>query len=110
MCHHTWLMEGWLSIDKEYITIAKVSVDHFFADLQLVSNSISVLLGHVLEQDLLAGGLVLNHVGTRVHGSAISYEFAKALNIDIGNTFRECQLACHKHWHSNLVCSDVRIG
>ena len=44
----------------------------FLADLKLISDSIPVLLWHVLEKDLLTGYFVLNHVSSRMQSCTIA--------------------------------------
>ena len=68
MSHHAWLMESWLSIDKEDIAVCEVPVHNFLPELELFSNAISFLLRHVLEQDLMTCFFIFDHVCTWVLG------------------------------------------
>ena len=67
-------MECWLSIDEQHVAVGEVAMNDFFADLKLISQAVSLFLGHILEQELLASYLVFNHVGSRVHGGSITDE------------------------------------
>lgn len=110
MCHHTWLMKGRLSVDKKDISVAKVAMDYLLAYLELLSDSIPVLLGHVLEEDLVATVFIFDHVGTRVHLGAIPHKCAKSLDVDIRNTLGKGQLFGHEHGHADLISRDVGVG
>ena len=109
MRHHTRLMQSWLSVNQQDITIAQMSMDNFLAYLKLISDSVSVLLGHALEKDLLATCFVFDHVSSRVHSCAVADELSQTLNVDVSNTFWERELSCHKHWNTDLVSCDIGI-
>ena len=53
MRHHTWFMEGWLSVHEQDITVAQMSVHDFLTNSELVGKAISLLLRHILKHNLL---------------------------------------------------------
>lgn len=60
-------MQGGLSVHEKDISVAEVTMDDFLSDLELLSDAISVLLWHVLEQDLVTTVFIFDHVGAWVH-------------------------------------------
>ena len=65
--HHRGLVQGWLSIENQHITVGKVTVHNLATDLDLVSNTVSFLPGHVGEQNLFSSFLIFNNIGAWVH-------------------------------------------
>ena len=82
---------------------------NFLANLQLVCNAVSLLLRHVLEQNLIPSVLILNHVRARVKRSTISHQVSQPFDVYVRNAFRESQLASHEDRHADLIRSDVWI-
>ena len=65
--HHRGLVQGWLSIENQHITVGKVTVHDLATDLDLISYSVSFLPSHVREQNLFSGFLIFNNIGAWVH-------------------------------------------
>ena len=107
--HHGGLVKRGLSVDKKDVTVAKMPVNDLLSDLELVSDSISLLLRHILEKNLVTSVFILDHVSSRVHGRAVPHQVSQPLHVDVGDAFGEGQLAGHEDWHSDLVSGDIGV-
>lgn len=67
MAHHRGLVQSWLSVNNQHVSIRQVAMNDLAADLNLVCDSISFLLGHVRQEDLFPRYFILNDVRARMN-------------------------------------------
>ena len=108
--HHGGFVKRGLSVHEKDVTVAKMPVNDLLSDLELISDSISLLLRHVLEEDLVTCVFIFDHVSSWVHSRAVSDQVSQPLHVDVGDTLGEGQLAGHENGHTDLISGDIGVG
>jgi len=103
-------MECGLSIHQQRISVRQVTIHNLASSLELVGDSIPLLVSHATQKCLNASLFIKNHVSSWMTERSISHHTGQPFSIDLADTFGEGQLTGHEDGHADLVSGDVWVG